>query len=604
MAIYKQLQTSGTEEEKRKQGLAGAGSQNNGAPAQQSVSAPQQTQSQPGTAQRSAQTPDYSRYAYDPGMDAAYQQALQALQQAQQQMPTYKGTYDQQLEDVYQQIVGRDKFSYDINGDALYQQYADQYTQRGQMAMMDTMGQAAALTGGYGNSYAQNVGQQAYQAYLQQLNDVVPELYGMALDQYNREGDMLMQQYGMLGDLADKEYGRYQDDLAQYWQQLAFQKQQADDAYNRGYENWYTAYQNQYQAGRDQIADQRYQQEFEYQQGRDQAADQKWQQEYDYQVGRDQVADQQWKDAFEYQQGRDQVSDAQWQQQFDEAQRQYDEQFQYQQGRDEVADKQWQDAFDYQVGRDQVSDERYDKEFQYQQDRDKVSDQQWQDAFNYQQGRDQVSDEQWQAQFDESKRQYDQEYEFALKQYTDAQGGTGGTSSGGGDYPGGGNSAPYGVYSEETAELQKQLNELGANLEVDGIRGPLTDEAYEKYMGSITADVSDSVKDKVADFTTNEDLANYLDSLVVGGVITESQADSLFAENRQPDLVSFDKRTWTLVDDGGVNWMGGIDRNATVKDQYGNTFKLSKLVDALVSEGMTKADAKAYVKNLQAKLGA
>lgn len=561
MAIYKQLQTSGTEEEKRKQGLAGAGSQNNGAAASGERARPsggvRQPQIKSGTVQKVEQTPDYSQYAYDPGMDAAYQQALQALQQAQQQLPSYKGTYDQQLEDVYQQIVGRDKFSYDINGDALYQQYADQYTQRGQMAMMDTMGQAAALTGGYGNSYAQNVGQQAYQAYLQQLNDVVPELYGMALDQYNREGDMLMQQYGMLGDLADKEYGRYQDDLAQYWQQLAFQKQQADDAYNRGYENWYTAYQNQYQAGRDQ------------------AADQKWQQEFEYQQGRDQVADDR-----------------------------YNKEFEYQQGRDQVADKQWQDAFEYEQSRDQIADERYDKEFQYQQDRDKVSDEQWQDAFEYQQGRDQVSDEQWQAQFDESKRQYDQEYEFALQQYMDSKGGSGVTSSGGGDYPGGGNSAPYGVYSEETAELQKQLNELGANLEVDGIRGPLTDEAYEKYMGSITADVSDSVKDKVADFTTNEDLANYLDSLVVGGVITESQADSLFAENRQPDLVSFDKRTWTLVDDGGVNWMGGIDRNATVKDQYGNTFKLSKLVDALVSEGMTKADAKAYVKNLQAKLGA
>jgi hypothetical protein len=31
------------------------------------------------------------------------------------------------------------------------------------MAMMDTMGKAAGLTGGYGSPYAQQVGQQAYQ---------------------------------------------------------------------------------------------------------------------------------------------------------------------------------------------------------------------------------------------------------------------------------------------------------------------------------------------------------------------------------------------------------------------------------------------------------
>ena len=128
--------------------------------------------------QPAQQTPtDYSKYQYDASADQAYQNALAALQQAQSQMPTYQATYDQQLQDLYNQIVNRDKFSYDLNADALYQQYKDQYTTQGKLAMMDTMGQAQAMTGGYGNSYAQSVGQQAYQGYLQQLNDVIPELY-------------------------------------------------------------------------------------------------------------------------------------------------------------------------------------------------------------------------------------------------------------------------------------------------------------------------------------------------------------------------------------------------------------------------------------------
>ncbi|MBR6050762.1 MAG: hypothetical protein IKP68_06110, partial [Clostridia bacterium] len=74
-------------------------------------------------------------------------------------------------------LLNRPKFSYDVDGDSLYQMYKDKYIKGAKLAMQDTMGQAAALTGGYGNSYAATVGNQAYQSYLGQLNDVIPELY-------------------------------------------------------------------------------------------------------------------------------------------------------------------------------------------------------------------------------------------------------------------------------------------------------------------------------------------------------------------------------------------------------------------------------------------
>lgn len=182
-------------------------------------------------------------YTYDAASDAAYQQALAALQQASKAVPTYAGTYDTQLEELYNKIVNRDQFKYDVNSDALYQQYAQQYAQNGKMAMLDTIGQASAMTGGYGNSYATTAGNQAYNAYMQDLNAVIPELYGMALDRYNQEGDQLMQQYAMLGDMADDEYGKYMDSLKQYWQNVSMLKDEADNAYNRGRDNWYTAQQ-------------------------------------------------------------------------------------------------------------------------------------------------------------------------------------------------------------------------------------------------------------------------------------------------------------------------------------------------------------------------
>ena len=204
------------------------------------------------------------------------QQAYALLQQQMGNKPgAYQSQYADQISGLIDQITNRDKFSYDLNGDALYQQYADQYTQKGKMAMLDTMGQAQAMTGGYGNSYAQAVGQQAYQGYLQQLNEVVPELYGMALDQYNQEGQNLLNQYSLLAGQDEQEYGRYRDEVSEYYTQL----QQMYDQYNTERDYDY----GKWADGRDfsygQFIDDR---NMGYQKERDQVADQQWQKEYDF----------------------------------------------------------------------------------------------------------------------------------------------------------------------------------------------------------------------------------------------------------------------------------------------------------------------------------
>ena len=98
---------------------------------------------------------------------------------------------DAELERLYAAITVRPAFSYDPASDPVYNSYAQSYQRRGRLAMRDTMGQAAALTGGYGSSYAQSVGQQQYDSYLQSLGEALPELYGMAWQRYNAEGDAL-----------------------------------------------------------------------------------------------------------------------------------------------------------------------------------------------------------------------------------------------------------------------------------------------------------------------------------------------------------------------------------------------------------------------------
>ena len=122
----------------------------------------------------------------------------------------------------------------------LYQQYKDQYQSLGQMAMMDTMGQAAALTGGYGNTYAQNAGQQAYNAYLRNLNDVVPELYSMAYEKYRDEGTDLYNQFGMTQGLDERDYGRYRDTVSDWYNDVGLAMDYYNSQYDRDYQQWAT----------------------------------------------------------------------------------------------------------------------------------------------------------------------------------------------------------------------------------------------------------------------------------------------------------------------------------------------------------------------------
>lgn len=162
--------------------------------------------------------------------EGVYQAALDA---GQQQKPTYAGTFDQQLADLYQQISTRPGFEYDVNADPLYQQYKDQYIQQGKLAMRDTMGKAAALTGGYGSTYGQQVGQQTYDAYLQNLSAAIPELYGVAYDKYKDDGDDLLKLYGLVGDQRDTEYGRFRDEMKDWESNREYQRQVENEEYNR-----------------------------------------------------------------------------------------------------------------------------------------------------------------------------------------------------------------------------------------------------------------------------------------------------------------------------------------------------------------------------------
>lgn len=443
----------------------------------------------------------YDKFSYDDYAESdTVQQAHAALQSQISAKPgEYQSTWQGQINDIIDRILNREKFSYDVNSDALYQQYKEQYSQLGKLAMQDTMGQAAAMTGGYGNSYASSAGNQAYQNYLSQLNEVVPELYAMARDQYNQEGDELYNNYSLLADQENQDYSRYQDE----------------------YNKWLTE--------RDYLAN-RYDSERSYDYS-------KYADERDFAYGT--------------------YSD--------------DKSYAYNEYRNAIADEQWQKEHDLDI-------------------------------------------EQWEWQ----KDQYAKESEGSTYSYS------GKTSSG----------KSYNNGSLSNAQVKELQAALG--VEADGYYGPATKEAaggvsaaeaYSKYVGGSTSsetgsqksNITSAIEDKAASFESNDALADWAYGLADAGTITEDEAYALISTHMDHNEKYVDKEDgtkaisysdmvkstsgWSVVDNGGVNWMWGVDNNAIIKAPNGEQIRLDNLVDYLVNEGMSKSDAKSYVKKLQKNLG-
>lgn len=165
----------------------------------------------------------------------AYLQAMEYTNGLLQQLSSGRTSYTDQIKDLMGQIQDRDPFSYDADTDVLFQQALSSAMRSGKTAMQDTMGQAAALTGGYGSSYATTAGAQAYNAFIQDAYDNLPEYYQMALETYQMEGDEMYKQLSMLGEADAQEY------------------QRNFNAWEANYNSAQQMYQNEYTAWQDDV---------------------------------------------------------------------------------------------------------------------------------------------------------------------------------------------------------------------------------------------------------------------------------------------------------------------------------------------------------------
>lgn len=145
--------------------------------------------------------------------------AEKAYKEWKNSMPTApKDTYSEKINTLLDTISGRE-FTYDHTTDPTYIARENEYKRQGRLAMEDTLGVSTAKTGGYSNSYAVSAANQAYNNYVAQIGDVIPELYEAAYNRYRDETEDLYDRAELLMTLSDKEWERYGDILDSYYEE-------------------------------------------------------------------------------------------------------------------------------------------------------------------------------------------------------------------------------------------------------------------------------------------------------------------------------------------------------------------------------------------------
>lgn len=144
-------------------------------------------------------------------------------------MAKYKSPYAKQMQTITSGILDRPAFAYDMNADAIYDIYKQQYMSQGDYAARDTMADMAGMTGGMVSSAAVNAGNSAYQGQMSALNAKVPELYQSALQKYNAETSDLYSRFNLLYQLDNQGYQRFRDGVTDAYndKMFNFQKKKA-----------------------------------------------------------------------------------------------------------------------------------------------------------------------------------------------------------------------------------------------------------------------------------------------------------------------------------------------------------------------------------------
>lgn len=542
----------------------------------------------------------------------AYQQAMDYTNSLLQQLNGGKTTYSDQISQLISDYQNRDKFAYNADTDPMFQQALASAMRSGKTAMQDTMGQAAALTGGYGSSYATGVGQNAYNQYVQEAYDMLPEYYQIALDAYEREGQSMLNQLTMMDNADSKEYDRL------------------NNAYNMNYNNAQNMYSQEYGAWQDNVNNaynyagllnsdywnqmdynesvRQYDQNFDYNKYLDSLNQSNWQNEFNYQQYADQVAQNQWQSQFDYQQYVDALGQSNWENQFN-----------YDQYRDDInqGNIEWEQGFakdesdrdqsniDWEHGFKQDESDREQGNIEWEQgfSEDEAARDQgnldWEHGFKEDEANRDQSNIEWEQGFakDESDRdqgnwekQYEQDiYEFDAslgedkRQFNESIG------------------EDKRQFNENLGEDKRQFNEslgedkrqFNESLDFDKTQAAQDQTNYEREVAikesQTRAEEAQASGDSEYKTPTQKMYNEAIEAYETGGETAlnrylETAPDydviALYDYATGYGNIGLEARTYTKTKNT-TNWFGGDDNNDVVVDQYGNEYKISDLPESV-----------------------
>lgn len=209
-----------------------------------------------------------------------YTRAMEYASNLLAQLREGRTSYTDKIASKLQAIEDTPAFKYDFNTDPLFQSKLASSMRSGRQSMEDTMGQASYLTGGYGSTYGQAVGNYAYNNFIQSAYDDLPAYHDIAFKDYQANLDneyRLLDQYrtsdnteyNRLADNYDRNFNyanvQWDKEYNNFWKEQDFNEGSRQFAANfnegvREYDN-----DDQFRRERAAVGDDQWSQEFDYQ---------------------------------------------------------------------------------------------------------------------------------------------------------------------------------------------------------------------------------------------------------------------------------------------------------------------------------------------------
>lgn len=128
----------------------------------------------------------------------------------------YESAYGSTIKEIADKIVNGEKYTYDYRADPVYNVYREQIEADRRRAIKNAAASAAALTGGYANSYGVTAASEASAKSLDSLRSIIPALAEAAYKKWYDERTLEREKLSSLMDLENSDYSKWRDKVGDY----------------------------------------------------------------------------------------------------------------------------------------------------------------------------------------------------------------------------------------------------------------------------------------------------------------------------------------------------------------------------------------------------